>query len=239
MPVVVSLTSPTPSASPASDKRVAGADPAIAYEVPSTWGAGASGDGEPPGHSGSVAHSSGPPRTSSASLADVVRHADLELVACGQSDLVAWREPPLGWSAAPPCGAKFGTFPRRSSAAMKTTDDLESLRQIAPNPWQPCHLSTRSLMSFSAPDPVVSGHAYRVVSVGDSPPLALEQFIGEVSFVVLGDGADSLRIRGQGNAHGAGVRFHEKDVDNTGKDVRIWELAEVDGDFTATAVAAF
>lgn len=94
-------------------------------------------------------------------------------------------------------------------------------------------------MSFSASDPVVSGRAYRVVSVDDSVPSTLEQFVGEVSFVVLGNGAASSCIRGQGDAHDTGVRFHEKDVENTGKDVRAWELAEVDGAFTATAVAAF
>lgn len=54
-----------------------------------------------------------------------------------------------------------------------------------------CYPSTRSLMSFSAPDPVVSGGAYRVVSVSNSVPPTLGQFIGEVSFVLLGYGAAS------------------------------------------------
>ncbi len=94
-------------------------------------------------------------------------------------------------------------------------------------------------MSFSAPDPVISGHVYRIVSVNGSLPWTLEQFIGEASFAVLNYGAASARIHGQGSAHGEGVRFHEKDVDNAGKDVRVWQIAEVDGDLTATAIAAF
>jgi len=95
------------------------------------------------------------------------------------------------------------------------------------------------MMSFSAPNPVVSGQVYRVVSVNGSAPSTLEQFIGEASFVVLSYGAGSSRVRGEGSAHGEGVRFQEKDVDNAGKDVRVWQVAEVDGDFTATAIAAF
>jgi len=95
------------------------------------------------------------------------------------------------------------------------------------------------MMSFSAPDPVISGHVYRVVSVNCSVPVTLEQFIGEASFAVLNYGAASARIRGQGSALGEGVRFQEKAVDNAGKDVRVWQIAEVDGEFTATAIAAF
>lgn len=94
-------------------------------------------------------------------------------------------------------------------------------------------------MSFSAPDPVISGHVYRVVSVNGSLPWTLEQFIGEASFAVLNDGAASARICGQGSAHGEGVRVQENDVDNAGKDGRVWQIAVVDGDFTAAAVAAF
>lgn len=60
-------------------------------------------------------------------------------------------------------------------------------------------------MSFSAPDPVISGHVYRVVSVNCSVPVTLEQFIGEASFAVLNYGAASARIRGQGSALGEGV----------------------------------
>lgn len=46
------------------------------------------------------------------------------------------------------------------------------------------------------------------------------------------------RARGEVNAHDAGVRFHEKAVDNAGTHVGIWELAEVDGDFTAATAGS-
>jgi hypothetical protein len=95
------------------------------------------------------------------------------------------------------------------------------------------------MMSFSTPHPVISGHVYRVVSVNGSVPVNLEQFIGEASFSVLNHGAGSSRIRGQGSTQGDSVRFQEKDVDSSGKDVRVWQVTEIDGDFTATAISAF
>lgn len=94
------------------------------------------------------------------------------------------------------------------------------------------------MISFSAPDTVNAGRVYRVVSVNGSVPSTLEQFIGAASFADLNYGAESLPICGHGSAHGETVRFQEKDVDNTGNDVRVWQVAEVDGDFTATAIAA-
>jgi hypothetical protein len=97
---------------------------------------------------------------------------------------------------------------------------------------------TGDMMSFSAPQPVVSGQAHQVVSVDGAVPVALEQFVGEVSLTVR-HGAESLQIHGQGSAHDEGVRFQEKDVDNGGKDVRVWRVAGADGAFTATAIGAF
>ncbi len=93
-------------------------------------------------------------------------------------------------------------------------------------------------MSFSATDPVVSGQPYRVVSVDGSPPSGLEQFIGDASFAIAKDGVES-QIGGQGCAHGLGVRFHEKDVEHAGRDVRTWQIADADDVFSATPIAAF
>ncbi len=93
-------------------------------------------------------------------------------------------------------------------------------------------------MSLSATDPVVSGQSYRVVSVDGSPPSGLEQFIGDANFAIAKDGAES-QIGGQGCAHGLGVRFHEKDADHAGRDVRTWQIAEADDVFNATPTAAF
>jgi hypothetical protein len=94
-------------------------------------------------------------------------------------------------------------------------------------------------MSVSPVGPVVSGQAYRVVSVDAAVPSTLGQFVGEVGFSVMHPGAGSSDVRGEGSAQASSVRFHEKDGDNAGKDVRVWEVVQVDGHFTATAIAAF
>lgn len=93
-------------------------------------------------------------------------------------------------------------------------------------------------MSFSAPDPVVSGYPYRVLSVDGSPPSNLEQFLGDASFAIAKDGTES-QVRGQGSPRGLGVRFHEKDVEHIGKDVRTWEITQADDVFSAIPIAAF
>lgn len=93
-------------------------------------------------------------------------------------------------------------------------------------------------MSVSATDPVVSGQPYRVVSVDGSPPSGLGQFVGEASFAIAKNGAEA-QIGGQGSADGLTVRFHEKDVDHAGRDVRTWQIAEADDDFSATPIAAY
>lgn len=93
-------------------------------------------------------------------------------------------------------------------------------------------------MAVSATDPVVSGQPYRVVSVDGSPPSGLEQFIGEASFAIEKDGVES-QIRGQGSATTAGVRFHEKDTEHAGRDVRTWQIVEADDGLSATPIAAF
>ncbi len=93
-------------------------------------------------------------------------------------------------------------------------------------------------MSLSATSPVSSGQAYRVVSVDGAPPSGLEQFIGEASFAIAMDGVESA-IGGEGCAHGLGVRFHQKDVDHAGRDVRAWQITEADDVFSATPIAAF
>lgn len=94
-------------------------------------------------------------------------------------------------------------------------------------------------MTFAAADPVSSGRPYRILAAGGSKPSAFEQFVGETSFTISKDGAES-QIFGRGTAHGTGVRFQEKDIEHGGKDVRTWHLAqEPAGGFTATPTAAF
>ncbi len=94
-------------------------------------------------------------------------------------------------------------------------------------------------MTFFSASPVSSGRPYRIQAVSDAEPSSLEQFVGDAAFTVEDSGAESL-ICGVGVRHDDGVRFHEKDVANDGKDVRVWQIepGAVEG-FTATAVSAF
>ncbi len=64
-----------------------------------------------------------------------------------------------------------------------------------------------------------------------------EQFVDAESFAVSTDRGAS-DVHGRGSVYGSGVRFHEKDT-LSGKDVRVWQISEVDGAFEATATAAF
>ena len=66
-------------------------------------------------------------------------------------------------------------------------------------------------MTFFASDPVPSGLAYQVVSVGDEQPQRLEQFIGDAIFAIS-RGGDESRVAGRGSPAGDGVRFQEKDL---------------------------
>lgn len=94
-------------------------------------------------------------------------------------------------------------------------------------------------MTYAAADPISSGRPYRILAVAGGEPSTLEQFVGETAFTISKDGGES-DIAGHGTAHETGVRFHEKDLERTGKDVRTWELIEEPtGGFSATAWSAF
>jgi hypothetical protein len=93
-------------------------------------------------------------------------------------------------------------------------------------------------MSFTAPDPVVSGRAYRVTSVSGSVPSSIEQFMEADSFTISMDGTET-DVHGQGSENNDGVRFHEKSLQPPAKDVRVWQIDGRDDVFTATATAAF
>jgi hypothetical protein len=89
---------------------------------------------------------------------------------------------------------------------------------------------------FVAPDPVSSGRPYQIVRSSVGLPDQLDQLTGEVSFTIDMDGAEVV-VRGQGALDGAGVRFHEKDVEHSGKDVRTWLITQAPaGWFVATPV---
>jgi hypothetical protein len=78
----------------------------------------------------------------------------------------------------------------------------------------------------------------RVLEVDGHQPHKLQDFAGEVSFVV---GLDPpVLVHGMGRIDGDNVRFHEKDVEHTGKDIRVWEVrAEGVDHFVAEHAAQF
>lgn len=94
-------------------------------------------------------------------------------------------------------------------------------------------------MPFFAPDPVSSGRPYQVSTTAAGAPDGLTQFIGAASFTIDNNGAESI-VCGSGVADGTGVRFHEKDVEHSGKDVRTWHITEHSaGRFLATPEATY
>ena len=93
-------------------------------------------------------------------------------------------------------------------------------------------------MSFTTPIAVPSGMSARVLEVDGHEPNKLQDFACDVSFVV---GLDPpVLVHGTGRIDGQIVRFHEKDVEHTGKDIRVWEVrAGDDGQFVAEHAAQF
>jgi hypothetical protein len=78
----------------------------------------------------------------------------------------------------------------------------------------------------------------RVLEVDGHQPNELQDFACDVSFVV---GLDPpVLVHGTGRIDGQTVRFHEKDMDHSGKDIRVWEVrAGDDGQFVAENAAQF
>lgn len=82
---------------------------------------------------------------------------------------------------------------------------------------------------FGTPQPVVSGVPYQVRRVRDHDVLALEDFLGDTSFVLDLDGHEYL-VWGPGIADGDEVRVYEKDEQGVGKDIRVWTVRRGAGD---------
>jgi hypothetical protein len=78
-------------------------------------------------------------------------------------------------------------------------------------------------MTFTTPDPVPSGQDLAVVAVRGRTPRILQDFVGDAVFTVQWRDQDLL-VAGIGTLVGSGVRFHEKDAGNGGKDVRVWSI---------------
>jgi len=94
-------------------------------------------------------------------------------------------------------------------------------------------------MSFATSMMVVSGKPYRVLQVSGRAPSDLADFLDAEEFTMDMEGEPYL-VRGSGSRSESDVRFHEKDMDHDGKDVRVWRLSHhEDGDFLAEHAAAF
>ena len=94
-------------------------------------------------------------------------------------------------------------------------------------------------MTFDAHEPIISGVVYRIAEVGDAhTPSDLADFVGNTDLLVRTD-SDEHHISGVGAYSSDGVRFYEKDLQNEGKDVRMWTIQHSDdGGFTAQHIAA-
>jgi hypothetical protein len=95
-------------------------------------------------------------------------------------------------------------------------------------------------MTFATPSMIVSGRPYRVVRVDGRSPTSMVELAAADRFTIDMDGTE-YDVQGSGSV-GADdeVRYHEKDMDNNGKDVRVWRLhRHEDGGFLAQHAAAF
>lgn len=94
-------------------------------------------------------------------------------------------------------------------------------------------------MSFATPTTVISKKSYLVLLVEDRSPSSLDEFDSADDFTVDMEGT-SYRVQGSGRLAENEVRFHEKDVGNSGKDVRVWRvIRHEDGTFLANHAASF
>lgn len=76
-----------------------------------------------------------------------------------------------------------------------------------------------------------------IETVAGHPPQSLEDFEGEASFVLVGEVA--YTVRGSGRVTGDSVRFHEKDIEHNGKDVRVWRVFREGDRYVAEQAATF
>jgi len=95
------------------------------------------------------------------------------------------------------------------------------------------------LMSFATPEMVISGKPLLVLLVSDRTPTSLDDFVSAEDFTVEMQGS-AYQVTGCGRLVDDEVRFHEKDVENSGKDVRVWRVVRHDdGTFLANHDASF
>jgi hypothetical protein len=94
-------------------------------------------------------------------------------------------------------------------------------------------------MTFATPANVASATPYTVLLVGDQVPSTVTAIAESDSFTVDLAGTP-YQVRGCGRVVDDQVRFHEKDLANSGKDIRVWCVTRnEDGSFSAQHAAAF
>ena len=71
--------------------------------------------------------------------------------------------------------------------------------------------------------PIVSGRAYPVLQAADQRAARLEDFLGSTRFMLDLDG-EVYTVYGFGRQVEDGVRFHQKDIDGVGRDIRRWAV---------------
>ena len=89
-------------------------------------------------------------------------------------------------------------------------------------------------MTYSAPEPVISGIPYPVTTVGGTPASGLDDFVGTVEIEIDKHGTPYL-INGEGLLRDDAVRVHEKNGKG-GKDVRVWRVDAGPEGFVAQTV---
>lgn len=77
-------------------------------------------------------------------------------------------------------------------------------------------------MTYTTPEPVISGVPYPVTDVGGNPAAELTDFVGTVEFQIDKNGSPYVII-GEGRERDDAVRVHEKNG-RGGKDVRVWRV---------------
>ena len=94
-------------------------------------------------------------------------------------------------------------------------------------------------MTFATPAMVVSGKSYVVLLVADRSPSTLDEFVNADEFTLDMEGTP-YRVQGCGRLLDNDVRYHEKDIANNGKDIRVWRVTHREGgDFLADHAASF
>ena len=89
-------------------------------------------------------------------------------------------------------------------------------------------------MTYSVPEPVISGVPYPVTEVGGAPATDLDAFVGPVEILIDKNGSPYV-INGEGLLRDDVARVHEKNGKG-GKDLRVWRIYQADDGFVAETV---